>query len=155
MLFSNQFTTGSSWAEISVKPRQDLIAVTLRGFSQFPRDLRQLSVLSVWVLVPRSSCRLQFFSLQWLFSKLLCVVSSCAFTSKDSSRVLTTEDTTKKENHGLRRYTVQLDGIFRTCVVFFCYSRTCLFTEDLGASESMSSKTATNDNNHLYIYIFI
>lgn len=56
MLFSHQYSRRFFWPRLSIMPRQDLIAVTLRGFSQFPPELRQLSVLSVrtrslWVLV--------------------------------------------------------------------------------------------------------
>lgn len=102
MLFSNQYSRRFFWPRLSVKPRQDLIAVTLRGFSQFPTELRQLSVLSVRAqsLGP-SACSHRFpnpqGTVQQLFSKPPCCLLMC-FNQHDkvSSQVPEAKDTTNK-----------------------------------------------------------
>ena len=97
MLFSNQYSRGFFWPRLSVEPRQDLIAVTLRGFSQFATGVRQLSVLSVPLSArtlrsPRSS---RYCTTIILPSPR--AVFSCAFTSMMKCRVPAAKDTTKRE----------------------------------------------------------
>lgn len=41
MLFSHQYSRSFLWFRIGAEPRRDLIAVTLRGFSQFLTELRR------------------------------------------------------------------------------------------------------------------
>lgn len=51
MIFSYQYNRRFFWPGFFlVKPRQVLIAVTLRCFSQFPTEIRQPPVLSVCLL---------------------------------------------------------------------------------------------------------
>ena len=102
VLFSNQYSRRFFWPRLSVKPRQDLIAVTLRGFSQFPTELRPLSVLSVQAqsLGP-SACSLGFPSpqgtVQQWFSKPRCCLLMCFYQhDKVSVEVPVAKDTTNK-----------------------------------------------------------
>lgn len=125
---------GFLWPRLSVKPRQDLIAVTLRGFSQFLTELRQLSVLSVWAQ-PLWVSNPDFPVLKVLYNdyspNLPCCLLMCFYKSS-----LGGQRHHKQESHRLGCYRVPLDEIFRTAssssVSVAHVPRVC--TEKLGVS---------------------
>lgn len=145
MLFSHQYSRSFLWFRIGAEPRRDLIAVTLRGFSQFLTELRR-SEPSLR-LVPSSQG-----TVQWLVSDSSPhSVFVCAFVSGE---VLVGKHITTVPPlwcyGGTIRWNI-VDGL-----LFFSFCILGVITEKLGASQSVSSMTNNNRQQLFYnIYIFI
>lgn len=156
MLFSNQYSRRFFWPGLGVKPRQDLIAVTLRGFSQFPTELRQLSVFCpfspnsiIWVPVRSDSPVLKVLYND--YSLLMCFYQH----DKVSSQVPVTKDTTNKSvlnATGCRwmKYSGRASSSFSVAHVPVCVYR------GTGSRSERELDDGDNWQQPLYnIYIFI
>lgn len=130
MIFSYQYNRRVFWPGFFffflVKPRQVLIAVTLRCFSQFPTEFRQAPVLSVHLLECFSTLILQ--SSRYCTTITLPTPSPCPmcfyWCDKVSSQVLVAKDTTNKRATTSNATRCRKDEIFTTGFVFF-FSSTC------------------------------
>lgn len=103
MLFSNQYSRRFLWPRLSVKPRQDLIAVTLRGFFTVS-DRTQISRLSFQSELSLSECLLAQISQSSRYCTTIILRTPsycllvCFFYQRDkvSSQVPVAKDTTNK-----------------------------------------------------------
>lgn len=105
MLFSNQYSRRFLWPWLSVKPRQDVIAVTLRSFFTGP-DRTQKSRLSLRSELSLSECSLAQIPLSSRYCTTIILqtpraVFLCAFfffyqRNKVSSQISAAKDTTDK-----------------------------------------------------------
>lgn len=164
MLFSNQYSRRFFWPRLSIntKARLDccntemLFTVSNRTQVAFcPFSLSSVSG-SMCLCVPPV-----LYTVLYIDYSPNNPILVCAFTSmiRVSRQVPVAKNTTNRRATVLdatgRRW-MKYSGQASSSSVSVAHVPMCVFTEELEASQSMSSMTATNDNNHLYnIYIFI